>query len=222
MDKKSILEKLLALANDKCNAFESERAYLKYLELKSRYTEEVAVSRANEEAEKEWNAYDSSTWSEEEREEYDYWHGGKFKSDRVEEFLNEVYKVEGGYLIRRWNYLNAMSFHFRRQLNEFGYEYDSVRKNCLKQITLFEQLQEDEFGKDEYDKRDQPWYTDSYGKFTLKLFQGQDSKKVGNPKINYLMFIENDMLKVLEDYWPNSAFKNAKSHKIVSARIESK
>lgn len=27
MDKKSVLEKLLALANDNCNKFESERAY---------------------------------------------------------------------------------------------------------------------------------------------------------------------------------------------------
>lgn len=115
-----------------------------------------------------------------------------------------------------------MSFHFRRQLNEFGYEFDGVRKNCLKQITLFEQLQEDEFGKDKYDKYDQPCYTDSSGKFTLRLFQGQDSKKVGNPKINYLMFVENAALEVLKDYWPNSAFENAKIYKTVPVRIESK
>lgn len=106
-----------------------------------------------------------------------------------------------------------MSFHFKRQLNEFGYEYDGVRKNCLKQISFFEHLQEEEFGKDEYDDRDQPWYTDTWGKFSLKMFQGHDLTKVGNPKINYLMFIEDDMVKVLEDYWNKDAFKNAGSFK---------
>lgn len=207
MDRKSVLEKLLALANDKCNKFESERAYAKYLELKAQYGDSITI----EEAEKEWNAYDTSTWSKEEQEEYDYWHGGKFSFERVDEFLNEIFKVEGGYLIRRWNYLNAMSYHFKTQLEAFGEEYEGVRKNCLKQINFFEQLQEDEFGKDEYDKYSQPWYTDTWGKFSIRRFQGQDTLKMGNPKINYLMFIEDDMVQVLEPYYGRDSFKKAKS-----------
>lgn len=204
------LEKLLALANDKSNSFESALAYKMYLKLKATLPEEEAVKKANEEAEKEWNAYDSSTWSEDEKREYDYWNGGKFAFERTEKFLYEVYKVEGGYLIRRWNYLNAMSFHYVIQLHSFGNEYEGVRKNCLKQIALFEQLQEDEFGKDEYDEHDQPWYTDTEGTIKFKRFQGQDVKKVGNPKINYLMFIEEDLVTLLEDYYPKDSFKNAK------------
>ena len=205
------LEKLLALANDKCNSFESAIAYKMYLRLKATLPEEEAVKKANEEAEKEWNAYDSSTWSEDEKREYDYWHGGKFSFERTEKFLYEVYKVEGGYLIRRWNYLNAMSFHYVVQLHSFGNEYEGVRKNCLKQIAFFEQLQEDEFGKDEYDEHDQPWYTDVEGTITFKRFQGQDVNKVGNPKINYLMFIEEDLVTLLEGYYPKDSFKNAKN-----------
>ena len=205
------LEKLLALANDKCNSFESAIAYKMYLKLKATLPEEEAVKKANEEAEKEWNAYDSSTWSEDEKREYDYWHGGKFSFERTEKFLYEVYKVEGGYLIRRWNYLNAMSFHYVVQLHSFGNEYEGVRKNCLKQIAFFEQLQEDEFGKDEYDEHDQPWYTDVEGTITFKRFQGQDVNKVGNPKINYLMFIEEDLVTLLEGYYPKDSFKNAKN-----------
>lgn len=205
------LEKLLALANDKCNSFESAIAYKMYLKLKATLPEEEAVKKANEEAEKEWNAYDSSTWSEDEKREYDYWNGGKFAFERTEKFLYEVYKVEGGYLIRRWNYLNAMSFHYVVQLHSFGNEYEGVRKNCLKQIAFFEQLQEDEFGKDEYDEHDQPWYTDTEGKIEFKRFQGQDVKKVGNPKINYLMFIEEDLVILLESYYPKGSFKNAKN-----------
>lgn len=205
------LEKLLALANDKCNSFESAIAYKMYLKLKATLPEEEAVKKANEEAEKEWNAYDSSTWSEDEKREYDYWNGRKFAFERTEKFLYEVYKVEGGYLIRRWNYLNAMSFHYVVQLHSFGNEYEGVRKNCLKQIAFFEQLQEDEFGKDEYDEHDQPWYTDTEGKIEFKRFQGQDVKKVGNPKINYLMFIEEDLVILLENYYPKDSFKNAKN-----------
>lgn len=205
------LEKLLALANDKCNSFESAIAYKLYLKLKATLPEEEAVKKANEEAEKEWNAYDSSTWSEDEKREYDYWNGGKFAFERTEKFLYEVYKVEGGYLIRRWNYLNAMSFHYVVQLHSFGNEYEGVRKNCLKQIAFFEQLQEDEFGKDEYDEHDQPWYTDAEGTIEFKRFQGQDVKKVGNPKINYLMFIEEDLVILLENYYPKGSFKNAKN-----------
>ncbi len=211
MDRKSVLEKLLALANDKCNKFESEGAYAKYLELKALYGDSITIEKANEEAEKEWNAYDTSTWSKEEQEEYDYWHGGKFSFERVDEFLNEIFKVEGGYLIRRWNYLNAMSYHFKTQLEAFGEEYEGVRKNCLKQINFFEQLQEDEFGKDEYDEHSQPWYTDTWGKFSIRRFQGQDTLKMGNPKINYLMFIEDDMVQVLEPYYGRDSFKKAKS-----------
>lgn len=199
------LEKLLALANDKCNSFESVLAYKKYLKLKATPPKEEAVKKANEEA---WNAYDSSTWSKEEQKEYDYWHGGKFTFERTEKFLNEVYKVEGGFLIRRWNYLNAMSFHYVIQLRTFGNEYEGVRKNCLKQIALFEQLQEDEFGKDEYEDSD--WYTETEGTIKFKRFQGQDNKKVGNPKINYLMFIEEGLISLLESYYPKDAFKNAK------------
>lgn len=205
------LEKLLVLANDKCNSFESAIAYKMYLKLKATLPEEEALKKANEEAEKEWNAYDSSTWSEDEKIEYDYWNGGKFAFERTEKFLYEVYKVEGGYLIRRWNYLNAMSFHYVVQLHSFGNEYESVRKNCLKQIAFFEQLQEDEFGKDEYDEHDQPWYTDAEGTIEFKRFQGQDVKKVGNPKINYLMFIEEDLVILLESYYPEGSFKNAKN-----------
>ena len=205
------LEKLLALANDKCNSFESAIAYKMYLRLKATLPEEEAVKKANEEAEKEWNAYDSSTWSEDEKREYDHWNGGKFAFERTEKFLYEVYKVEGGYLIRRWNYLNAMSFHYVVQLHSFGNEYEGVRKNCLKQIAFFEQLQEDEFGKDEYDEHDQPWYTDAEGTIEFKRFQGQDVKKVGNPKINYLMFIEEDLVILLENYYPKGSFKNAKN-----------
>lgn len=205
------LEKLLALANDKCNSFESAIAYKMYLRLKATLPEEEAVKKANEEAEKEWNAYDSSTWSEDEKREYDYWNGGKFAFERAEKFLYEVYKVEGGYLIRRWNYLNAMSFHYVVQLHSFGNEYEGVRKNCLKQIAFFEQLQEDEFGKDEYDEHDQPWYTDAEGTIEFKRFQGQDVKKVGNPKINYLMFIEEDLVILLENYYPKGSFKNVKN-----------
>lgn len=205
------LEKLLALANDKCNSFESAIAYKMYLKLKATLPEEEALKKANEEAEKEWNAYDSSTWSEDEKREYDYWNGGKFAFERTEKFLYEVYKVEGGYLIRRWNYLNAMSFHYVVQLHSFGNEYEGVRKNCLKQIAFFEQLQEDEFGKDEYDEHDQPWYIDAEGTIEFKRFQGQDVKKVGNPKINYLMFIEEDLVILLESYYPKDSFKNAKN-----------
>lgn len=205
------LEKLLVLANDKCNSFESAIAYKMYLKLKATLPEEEALKKANEEAEKEWNAYDSSTWSEDEKIEYDYWNGGKFAFERTEKFLYEVYKVEGGYLIRRWNYLNAMSFHYVVQLHSFGNEYEGVRKNCLKQIAFFEQLQEDEFGKDEYDEHDQPWYTDAEGTIEFKRFQGQDVKKVGNPKINYLMFIEEDLVILLESYYPEGSFKNAKN-----------
>lgn len=205
------LEKLLALVNDKCNSFESAIAYKMYLKLKATLPEEEALKKANEEAEKEWNAYDSSTWSEDEKIEYDYWNGGKFAFERTEKFLYEVYKVEGGYLIRRWNYLNAMSFHYVVQLHSFGNEYEGVRKNCLKQIAFFEQLQEDEFGKDEYDEHDQPWYTDAEGTIEFKRFQGQDVKKVGNPKINYLMFIEEDLVILLESYYPKDSFKNAKN-----------
>lgn len=170
-------EKLLALANDKNNSFESALAYKMYLKLKATLPEEEAVKKANEETEKEWNTYDSSTWSEDERREYDHWSGGKFAFERTEKFLYEVYKVESGYLIRRWNYLNAMSFHYVVQLRTFGSEYEGVRKNCLKQIAFFEQLQEDEFGKDEYDEHDQPWYTDAEGTITFRRFQGQDVKK---------------------------------------------
>lgn len=205
------LEKLLALANDKCNSFESAIAYKLYLKLKATLPEKEAVKKANKEAEKEWNAYDSSTWSEDEKREYDYWHGGKFSFERTEKFLYEVNKVEGGYLIRRWNYLNAMSFHYVVQLHSFGNEYEGVRKNCLKQIAFFEQLQEDEFGKDEYDEHDQPWYTDAEGTIEFKRFQGQDVNKVGNPKINYLMFIEEDLVTLLEGYYPKDSFKNAKN-----------
>lgn len=205
------LEKLLALANDKNNSFESALAYKMYLKLKATLPEEEAAKKANEEVEKEWNAYDSSTWSEDERREYDHWSGGKFAFERTEKFLYEVYKVEGGYLIRRWNYLNAMSFHYVVQLHSFGNEYEGVRKNCLKQIAFFEQLQEDEFGKDEYDEHDQPWYTDVEGTITFKRFQGQDVNKVGNPKINYLMFIEEDLVTLLEGYYPKDSFKNAKN-----------
>ena len=205
------LEKLLALANDKNNSFESALAYKMYLKLKATLPEEEAAKKANEEVEKEWNAYDSSTWSEDEKREYDHWSGGKFAFERAEKFLYEVYKVEGGYLIRRWNYLNAMSFHYVVQLHSFGNEYEGVRKNCLKQIAFFEQLQEDEFGKDEYDEHDQPWYTDVEGTITFKRFQGQDVNKVGNPKINYLMFIEEDLVTLLESYYPKDSFKNAKN-----------
>lgn len=209
-DKRSILEKLLALANDKCNSFESAMAYKMYLKLKSTLPEEEAIKKANEEAEKEWNAYDESTWSEDERREYDYWHGGKFFFDRVDEFLHEIFKVEGGYLIRRWNYLNAMSYHFKSQLEAFGEEYEGVRKNCLKQISFFEHLKEDEFGQDEYDEHSQSWYTDNWGKFSIKRFQGSDNLKMGNPKINYLMFVEDDMVQILEPYCGGSAFRKAK------------
>lgn len=204
------LEKLLALANDKSNSFESAMAYKMYLKLQATLSKAEAIKKANEEAEKEWNAYDESTWSEDERREYDYWSGGKFAFERTDKFLNEVYKVEGGYLVRRWNYLNAMSFHYMIQLRSFGNEYEGVRKNCLKQIAFFEQLQEDEFGKDEYDKYDQPWYTDVQGTIQFKRFQGQDIKKVGNPKLNYLMFIEEDLIILLEGYYPKDSFKNAK------------
>jgi hypothetical protein len=204
------LEKLLALANDKSNSFESAMAYKMYLKLQATLPKAEAIKKANEEAEKEWNAYDESTWSEDERREYDYWRGGKFAFERTEKFLNEVYKVEGGYLVRRWNYLNAMSFHYMLQLRSFGNEYEGVRKNCLKQIAFFEQLQEDEFGQDEYDKHDQPWYTDVQGTIQFKRFQGQDIKKVGNPKLNYLMFIEEDLITLLESYYPKDSFKNAK------------
>ena len=204
------LEKLLALANDKNNSFESALAYKMYLKLKATLPEEEAAKKANEEAEKEWNAYDSSTWSEDEKREYDHWSGGKFAFERTEKFLYEVYKVESGYLIRRWNYLNAMSFHYVVQLCTFGNEYEGVRKNCLKQIAFFEQLQEDEFGKDEYDEHDQPWNTDAEGTITFRRFQGQDVKKVGNPKINYLMFIEEDLSSLFEGYYPKDSFKNAK------------
>lgn len=41
------LEKLLALANDKCNKFVSEMAYKKYLELKNKLSEKEAVTEAN-------------------------------------------------------------------------------------------------------------------------------------------------------------------------------
>lgn len=204
------LEKLLALANDKSNSFESAMAYKMYLKLKKVLPENEAVEKANQAAEKEWNAYDSSTWSEDERREYDHWSGGKFAFERTEEFLNEVYKVEGGYLIRRWNYLNAMSFHYMVQLHTFGNEYEGVRKNCLKQIAYFEQLQEEEFGKDEYDKYDQPWYTEVEGTIKFKRFQGQDIHKVGNPKLNYFMFIEDELVILLESYYPRGTFKDAK------------
>ena len=204
------LEKLLALANDKSNSFESAMAFKMYLKLKQSLPENEAVEKANEAAEKEWNAYDQSTWTEDEKREYDYWRGGKFSFERIEEFLNEVYKVEGGYLIRRWNYLNAMSFHYQTQLHSFGNEYEGVRKNCLKQIAYFEQLQEDEFGEDEYGENDQPWYTDDWTGFSFRRFQGQDCKKVGNPKLNYLMFIEDDLIILLESYYPRGTFKNAK------------
>lgn len=211
----------MALANDKCNSFESALAYRMYLKLKGTLSEEDAVKKANEEAEKEWNAYDSSTWSEEERKEYDHWRGGKFSFERTEKFLNEVFKVEGGYLIRRWNYLNAMSFHYVTQLHTFGNEYEGVRKNCLKRIALFEQLQEDEFGKDEYDEHDCPWYTETEGTIKFKRFQGQDDKKVGNPKVNYLMFIEEDLITLLESYYPKDSFKNAKYFEnIAIAKLE--
>lgn len=210
MDKKSILEKLLALANDNCNKFESERAYQKYLKLRSQYGDSITIEKVNEEIEKEWNAYDTSTWSKKEQEEYDYWHGGKFFFERTEEFLHEIFRVDGGYLIRRWNYLNAMSYYFKKQLETFGEEYEGVRKNCLKQISFFEHLKEDEFGQDEYDERSQPWYTDNWGKFSIKRFQGSDTLKMGNPKINYLMFIEDDMAQILESYWEDGAFKKAK------------
>lgn len=33
---------------------------------------------------------------------------------------------------------------------------------------------------------------------------------MGNPKINYLMFIEDDMVQILEPYCGESAFKKAK------------
>lgn len=222
MNKREILDKLLALAQDNCNKFESERAYQKFLKLKAQYAEDVAIKKANEEAEKEWNAYDTSTWSKEEQEEYNYWHGGKFSFERTEEFLNEIFKVDGGYLIRRWNYLCAMSYHFKTQLNEFGYEYEGVRKNCIKQISFFEHLKEAEFGQDEYDEHSQPWYKDTWGKFTLMHFQGNDTLKMGNPKINYLMFVDENMVIILENYWHKDAFKNAKNYSTISARIENK
>ena len=41
-----------------------------------------------------------------------------------------------------------MPFHYVVQLHSFGNEYEGVRKNCLKQIAFFEQLQEDEFEKE--------------------------------------------------------------------------
>ena len=47
------LEKLLALASDKCNSFESAIAYKMYLKLKATLPEEEAIKKANEEAEKE-------------------------------------------------------------------------------------------------------------------------------------------------------------------------
>lgn len=199
--KREILEKLLALANDSCSKYESELAYAKYLALKEKFGEE----EAKEEIEKEWNAYDESTWSEEERKEYDYWRGGKFSFERTEKFLNEVYKVEGGYLIRRLAYLEAMSVHFQNELYSFGHEYEGVYKNCIKQIEFFEGLQCDEFGTDEEGEHD--WYKNTDRGFTFYMFQGFDDKKRGSPKINYLMFVSDEMKIILEGFID---FKNAK------------
>lgn len=186
-DKRSVLQKLLDLANDKSNKFESFLAFKKYIALKDKLGEE----NIKDVDEKEWNAFDSSTWCESDKKKYNFRNGEKTEWDYWEEFRDEVWKVPGGYLIRRYNYLNTMSLHFQIQLRELGQESGNIQKYAIKQIQFFENLKMEEFGNENSN-----WYNVEINRLKVSLIQNLDKKKLGNPKNNYFVFIE-DKAKIL-------------------------
>ena len=119
------LEKLLALANDKCNKFVSEMAYKKYLELKDKLSEKEAV--------KEANCFD-------EIEEDNLYRSVEFDIDKIHKFFDTITKVPGGFLIRRSVYLARMIHYYESQLRDFGEQYEGVRKNCNKMIKMYQYM----------------------------------------------------------------------------------
>ena len=180
MDKRKIMENLLALANDKCNKFASAAAYAKYLKLKSELDgKQTSESNKNQteyvmvDDEEEWNV-----WKHSSIDEYD-------------KYFNTIYAVEGGYLIRRSTFLAKMWLHFASQINSFGNEYPGVYKNCMKQLRFYTQLQVDEF---ECKARNYK----SEGGFTIPDAINGNPELLGNPKTNYLMFLTADEYSVIK------------------------
>lgn len=167
------LEKLLALANDKCNKFVSEMAYKKYLELKDKISEKEAVTEAN--------CFD-------EIEEDNLYRSVEFDIDKIHKFFDTITKVPGGFLIRRSVYLNRMIHYYESQLRDFGEQYEGVRKNCNKMIKMYQQIAIDEFG---YTK------TSPSSLFPNTLIN-PDYSLFGNPKVNYLHFVDDDTAMLLD------------------------
>lgn len=179
MDKRKIMENLLALANDKCNKFASAAAYAKYLKMKAELDGKQTSESTKDQTEnvmvddEEWNV-----WKHLSSEEYD-------------KYFNTIYAVEGGYLIRRSTFLNKMWLHFASQINAFGNEYPGVYKNCMKQLRFYVQLQINEF---ECKARNYK----SEGGFTIPDAINGNPELIGNPKTNYLMFLTADEYSVIK------------------------
>ena len=180
MDKRKVMENLLALANDKCNKFASAAAYAKYLKMKAELDGKPTSESTENQTEyvmiddDEWNV-----WKHLSSEEYD-------------KYFNTIYAVEGGYLIRRSTFLSKMWLHFVLQLNTFGNEYPGVYKNCMKQLRFYVQLQVDEFECKTVNHK-------SEGGFTVPDAHGGNPDLIGNPKTNYLMFLTADEYSVIKE-----------------------
>ena len=180
MDKRKIMENLLALANDKCNKFASAAAYAKYLKMKA----ELDGKSESTEDQTEYVVVDDE-------EEWNVWKQSSI--DECTKYFNTIYAVEGGYLIRRSTFLHKMWSHFVSQIRAFGNEYPGVYKNCMKQIRFYVQLQVDEFECD-------TWNYNWEGVTCPTAWNG-NSELLGNPKTNYLMFLTADEYSVIkEDY----------------------
>lgn len=177
MDKRKIMENLLALANDKCNKFASAAAYAKYLKMKA----ELDGKSESTEDQTEYVMTDDEEWT--------VWK--HLSSEEYDKYFNTIYAVEGGYLIRRSTFLNKMWLHFVLQLDAFGNEYPGVYKNCMKQLHFYTQLQINEFECTIVKHR-------SEGGFTVPDAHGANPDLIGNPKTNYLMFLTADEYSVIK------------------------
>ncbi len=179
MDKRKIMENLLALANDKCNKFASAAAYAKYLKMKA----ELDGKQTSESTE------DQTEYVVVDDEEWNVWK--HLSSEEYDKYFNTIYAVEGGYLIRRSTFLNKMWLHFASQINAFGNEYPGVYKNCMKQLRFYVQLQVNEFKCKARNYK-------SEGGFTIPDAINGNPKLIGNPKTNYLMFLTADEYSVIK------------------------
>ena len=184
MDKRKIMENLLALANDKCNKFASAAAYAKYLKMKAELDGKQTSESTEDQTEyvmvddeEEWNIWKHSS------------------NNEFTKYFNTIYAVEGGYLIRRSTFLDRMWSHFVSQLRTFGNEYPGVYKNCMKQIRFYVQLQVDEFECDTWDY--------NWEGVTCPTAWNGNNELLGNPKTNYLMFLTADEYSVIKENHDN-------------------